>query len=357
MSNENTMPIKVGITHGDFNGIGYEIIMKTLMEHDLLELCTPVVYGLHKVATAHRKALQIQDFNFFGITEAAKAAKHQANFISISEKEINVTFGESTAEAGEYAVKALELAMNDLQAGKIDVLVTAPINKLNVQSDKFQFPGHTEYLAQKTNTKDFLMLLVSGDLRVGVVSGHVPIQSLSNQIKKDKIVQKIRIMHQSLIKDFGIRKPKIAVLGLNPHAGDGGLIGKEEIEEILPAINEVEKDGILAFGPYSADGFFGSATYRKFDGILAMYHDQGLIPFKTLAFNHGVNFTAGLPIVRTSPDHGTGYDIAGKNKASEDSLREAIFMAIDIFRKRKEFAELSSNPLKITKVSHNDYER
>lgn len=357
MSIDHSIPIKVGITHGDYNGIGYEVILKALSEHGMLELCTPIVFGAHKAATFYRKQLELNEFSFFGISDTSKAAKHQANFLSLTEKEVNVEPGKSTKEAGELAVKALDAALNDLLQKKIDVLVTAPINKQNVQSDTFTFAGHTEYLASKTKSSDHLMLLVSGDLRVGVVTGHVPVSELAQKITTEKILSKIKIMHQSLVKDFGIRKPKIAVLGLNPHAGDNGLIGNEEQNIIIPALKEAEKAGILAMGPYSADGFFGSAAYRKFDGILAMYHDQGLIPFKTLAFNHGVNYTAGLPIVRTSPDHGTGYDIAGKNLASPESLREAIFLAIDIYRKRKEYELLTANPLPVSKFSQSDMER
>lgn len=347
--------IKVGITQGDHNGISYEVIMKTFMDHGMMELCTPIVYGAHKAASFWRKQLNIQDFNFYGIPDADKAVKHHCNFLSIFDGEVNVEPGVLSKEAGEIAFKSLEKAVADLITGKIDVLVTAPINKKSIQNEAFKHPGHTEYLAEKTNSKDYLMLLISDELRIGTLTGHLPVSKVSSAINGDKIFSKLQLLHKSLITDFGVRKPKIAVLGLNPHAGDDGLIGKEEQDIILPAIQKAKEANILAFGPYSADGFFGSATFRQFDAVLAMYHDQGLIPFKTLAFHHGVNFTAGLPVVRTSPDHGTGFDIAGKNIASADSLREAIFKGIDIFRKREEYAEISANPLKFSKKDRERY--
>lgn len=340
-------PIRVGITHGDFNGIGYEVIMKTFMEHGMLELCTPIVYGSHKAATAQRRLLGIQEFSFFGIHETEKAARHHCNLLSIDDSDISFEPGRSTSEAGRLAVKALQRAMDDLLAGKIDVLVTAPINKQNVQSPGFTFAGHTEYLADRCGVKDFLMLLVSGDLRVGTVTGHIPLQEVAAVLSTEKILAKLRVMNRSLLQDFGIRKPRIAVLGLNPHAGDSGLIGKEEETIIGPAILQAGDEGIFAMGPYAADGYFGGDTWKKFDGVLAMYHDQGLIPFKTIAFHQGVNFTAGLPVVRTSPDHGTAYDITGKNIADPSSLREAIYVATGIFRNRKLYREIASNPLQV----------
>lgn len=339
--------VRVGITQGDFNGIGYEIIMKTFMDHGMLELCTPIVYGVHKAATQHRKFLEKNEFNFFGIHDATKAAKHHCNFINLTDIDVGLDFGKATPAAGAWAVKSLQRAMEDLQAGLIDVLVTAPFNKSTVQGPDFNFPGHTEFLAERTNSKDYLMLLVSENLRVGTVTGHVPIQQVAGLLSTEKILSKLKVMNQSLLQDFGIRKPRIAVLGLNPHAGDSGLIGNEENQIIIPAINQANNEGILAFGPYSADGFFGSGTWKKFDAVMAMYHDQGLVPFKSIAFHHGVNFTAGLPVIRTSPDHGTGYDIAGKDLASPDSFREAIYTAIDIFRNRKQYQEMSSNPLQV----------
>jgi len=338
--------VRVGITQGDFNGISYEVIMKTFMDHAMLELCTPVVYGIHKAATHHRKQLGITDFNFFGISDASKAAKNHCNFINITDVEVGLEIGTASPASGAWAVKSLTRVMEDLQAGLIDVIVTAPFNKSNVQGPDFNFPGHTEYLAHKTGTSNYLMLLVSENLRVGTVTGHIPIQEVAAALSVEKVLSKLRVMSQSLLQDFGIRTPRIAVLGLNPHAGDGGLLGKEEDSIIAPAIRKANEEGIKAFGPYSADGFFGNSTWQKFDGVMAMYHDQGLIPFKSIAFHHGVNFTAGLPIIRTSPDHGTAYDIAGKNLASPDSFRESVYAAIDIYRNRKMHEEMSADPLK-----------
>jgi len=271
--------------------------------------------------------------------------------INCWEEDVRIELGLSTPSGGKYAFLSLERALDDLIAGKTDAMVTAPINKHNIQSDDFQFAGHTEYIQAKTGAEDSLMFLVSEDIRVGVVTGHIPVNEVAEKISKEKILSKLAIMSQSLKKDFWIQKPKIAVLGLNPHAGDEGLIGKEELEIITPAIAEANTQGIFAFGPYAADGFFAAHTYSQFDAVLAMYHDQGLIPFKQIAFHNGVNFTAGLPVVRTSPDHGTGYDIAGKNLASANSFREALFTAIKIVERRRESLELSSNPLKLSKFS------
>lgn len=341
----------VGITHGDINGIGYEIIIKSLLDPTILELFTPVVYGSGKAASYHRKTLGINDFSFNIINNAEQLNPKQSNLVNCIEGEPAIELGKATAEGGKAAVRALEVATADLQAGKIDVLVTAPFNKKNIQSDNFKHPGHTEFLAEKAGVKDYLMLLVSDALRVGTVTGHVPLKDVSAQLSVEKIVSKIKVLNRSLQYDFGIRKPKIAVLGLNPHAGDDGLLGAEEQNIIKPAVDAATSQGIVAMGPYGADGFFGSGLYKQFDGILAMYHDQGLIPFKTLAFHSGVNFTAGLPFVRTSPDHGTGYDIAGKNEASEESLRAAMYLAIDIFRKRIEYQQATANPLPFSKLA------
>lgn len=357
MSDGAEQLVKVGITQGDFNGIGYEVIMKTFMDHGMLELCTPIVYGVHKAASHHRKLLEMNDFNFFGISDASKAAKHHCNFVNLTEVDVGLDFGTATPAAGAWAVKSLTHAMDDLQAGLIDVLVTAPFNKSNVQGPDFNFPGHTEFLAQRTGAHEHLMLLVSDSLRVGTVTGHVPLQDVAGLLSIEKVLGKLQVMNHSLLQDFGIRKPRIAVLGLNPHAGDNGLIGKEEETIIAPAIKKANDEGMLVFGPYSADGFFGSGTWKKFDGVMAMYHDQGLVPFKSIAFHHGVNFTAGLPIIRTSPDHGTAYDIAGKNIASPDSFREAVYMAIDIFRNRKQYAEMSADPLKVLHRRERERER
>jgi len=338
--------IKVGISHGDINGIGYEIIIKTLMDARMMDLCTPIVYGSPKVAAYHRKALNINNFSFNTISDAEKTNNKRANIIDCFGDDIKVELGKSTDIAGDASFVSLEKTVADLMDNKIQAIVTAPINKKNIQSDKFNFHGHTEYLQEKFGADEVLMLLVSGNLRVGVVVGHTAIKDVPNKITKENIMKKLNLMNDSLKKDFGIRKPKIAILGLNPHAGDDGLLGKEEQEIISPTINEARDKGIMAIGPFAADGFFGSDTYKKFDGILAMYHDQGLAPFKALAFTSGVNFTAGLPIVRTSPAHGTAYEIAGENAASFDSFREALYLAIEIYKNRNSNEILESNALK-----------
>lgn len=338
--------IKIGISIGDVNGIGLEVILKTLAHQSVLDFCTVIVYGHTKVASYHRKALGLGDFNFQVITDAASANPKKANMINCWEEDVKIELGSSTETGGKYALLSLEKATEDLVSGAIDALVTAPINKHNIQSENFQFAGHTEYLQERCGAKDVLMFLVSEEIRVGVVTGHIPVAQIPEKITKEAIVQKLLLINQSLKKDFWIEKPKIAVLGLNPHAGDNGLLGKEEQETIMPAIQTAFDSGVICFGPYPADGFFGSGTYKKFDAVLAMYHDQGLIPFKTISFGHGVNYTAGMKFVRTSPDHGTGYDIAGKNLADPSSFVEAIFAAVDIVRKRREQEALLSNQLR-----------
>ncbi|MCK6650061.1 MAG: 4-hydroxythreonine-4-phosphate dehydrogenase PdxA [Bacteroidia bacterium] len=342
--------IIVGISQGDINGVGLEVIIKTFLEPQMLELCTPVLFGSQKTASAHRKALGIEDFSFNQIKDLSEVNHKRANLINVYEEEVAIEFGKQTEAGGKYAFKSLEAATNALAEGKINVLVTAPINKENIQSAEFKFPGHTEYLDEKFGKGNSLMFLVSDDLRVAVVTGHIPVTRVAQELTTEKILKKIQLLHKSLIQDFAIRKPKIAVLGLNPHAGDNGVIGNEEKNIIIPAIEKAKAEGIVAYGPYPADGFFGNGTYKNFDAILAMYHDQGLIPFKTIAFNNGVNYTAGLSVVRTSPDHGTAYDIAGKGIASEESFRKAIYTAIDIYKTRKQFAELTANPLKINPI-------
>lgn len=338
--------IRVGITTGDINGVGWEVIIKTFSDPTMLELCTPVIFGSNKTAAFHRKALNLEEFNVNVIKEAEQAQDRKINLVNVYEEEVPIEFGVSNANGGKYALKSLEAACDAIQNGKLDVLVTAPINKHNIQSDLFKFPGHTEYLQMRFGQNDSLMFLCSDNLRVGVVTGHVPVGNVAATISIDKIVSKLKIMNASLMRDFEIRKPKIAVLGLNPHAGDNGTIGAEEQTVIIPAINKAKEENILAMGPYAADGFFGSSSYSKFDAVLAMYHDQGLVPFKALSFSEGVNFTAGLSIIRTSPDHGTAYDIAGQNKASENSFRKAVYMAIDIFRRRNGHDAIHANPLK-----------
>lgn len=336
--------IIVGITHGDINGIGYEIILKGLSDPRMIESFTPVVYGSSKVASFYRKALNIENFSFNQIRMATEAHPKRPNIINCIDDEIKVEPGQSTPDAGKASLLAIERAVADLKNGHIDVLVTAPINKNNIQSNSFQFPGHTEYLQEKFGGK-VLMFLISDLMKIGVVTAHIPVSQVPAEITRDNILEKIRIMSKSLFEDFGIRRPKIAVLGLNPHAGDSGLIGKEEIKEIIPALKVARDEKILAMGPYPADGFFGSGSFSSFDAILAMYHDQGLVPFKALAFENGVNYTAGLPVIRTSPAHGTAYGLVNKNQASADSFRKAIFLACDIFNKRKEFRQLTANPL------------
>lgn len=337
--------IRIGISCGDINGIGMEIIIKTLSDPLLQQSFTTVVYGSGKIAGYYRKNMGLNDFSFNIVNSAEEIKMKKANLINLWNEEVVVNMGQSTESGGKYALRSLEAATKDLASGKIDVLVTAPINKHNIQNDRFRFPGHTEYLAKMSNVNDALMFMVSGDLRIGVVTGHIPVSQVSQNISKDKIVRMARIMNQSLMRDFGIRKPKIAVLGLNPHAGDNGLIGDEDRSIIEPAVSALKNEGILAMGPYPADGFFGNGNYKNFDAVLAMYHDQGLIPFKTISFGSGVNYTAGLPIVRTSPDHGTAYDLVGKGTADESSFRNAIYLATDIYLNRKFQKEISANPL------------
>jgi 4-hydroxythreonine-4-phosphate dehydrogenase len=335
-----------GISQGDINGIGYEVIMKALADPTINDICTPIVYGSPKVAAYHRKALNINNFIFNNIRSAEEANPRKANMINCLDDNTRVELGKSTPQGGEAAVLSLEKAVADLLGGKIDVLITAPIDKHNVQSDKFRFNGHTEYLMDKAGPHEALMFMISESMRIGVATGHVPLKNVPEMITVELIVRKLRLMNRSLIQDFGIRKPRIAVLGLNPHAGDNSLLGAEEAEIISPAILKSQKEGIMAFGPFPSDGFFGAGSFNKFDGILAMYHDQGLTPFKALSFDSGVNFTAGLPFIRTSPVHGTAFDLAGKGEAMENSFRQAIYLACDIFRNRQLYAEISKNPLK-----------
>ncbi|MBK6344452.1 MAG: 4-hydroxythreonine-4-phosphate dehydrogenase PdxA [Bacteroidales bacterium] len=347
-TDHDTRPI-VGITHGDINSISYEIIIKAFVDNRIFELLTPVVYGSSKIASYHRKTLNVSDFSFNLIKRADTANPKRANIINIHDQEVKIDLGKSTGIAGELALLALEAATEDLKKNYLDVLVTAPINKKNIQSKDFHFPGHTEYLADKFGVTDYLMLMVSNKLRIGVITGHIPLKEVLNQLNEELILRKIKILNQSLLQDFGIRSPRIAILGLNPHAGDEGLIGQEEAQIIKPAIDKANELGMRVFGPFPADGFFGSSTFTQFDGILAMYHDQGMLPFKALAFDSGVNFTAGLPIVRTSPAHGTAYEIAGKDLASPDSFRAALYLACDIFYNRQEYKTMTENPLQAAK--------
>lgn len=347
--------IIAGISQGDINGIGYEVIIKALMDNDINDICVPIVYGSPKVAAYHRKALNINNFSFNNIRSSEEANHKKANLINCLDDNIRVELGRSTQQGGEAAFISLERAVADLKNGKIDVLITAPIDKKNIQSDKFQFSGHTEYLRSKAETEDVLMFMISESLRIGIATGHVPLSKVPELITVELLMRKIRLINQSLIFDFGIRKPRIAVLGLNPHAGDNSLLGKEEDEVITPAVQQAVKENMLVFGPFPADGFFGAGSFTKFDGILAMYHDQGLAPFKALSFDTGVNFTAGLPFIRTSPVHGTAFQIAGKGEASENSFRQALYLACDIFRNRQLYAEVTKNPLRHQEIDiHTD---
>ncbi len=342
---ENTK-IKIGITQGDINGVGYEVILKTFSDPVMLELCTPVIYGSPKVAAYHRKALDLST-NFSIVNSAADAADNRLSIVNCIEDEVKVEFSKPDTEAGKAALGALERAIEEYKGGLIDVLVTAPINKHTIQSEEFAFPGHTEYIEQKLGDgRKALMILLKNDFRVALVTGHIPVSQIASTLTKELIEEKLAIFNQSLKSDFGISAPRIAVLALNPHAGDDGLLGTEEQSVIIPALQEMSAKGVLCYGPYPADGFMGSGNFAAFDGVLAMYHDQGLAPFKALAMDEGVNFTAGLPVVRTSPAHGTAYDIAGKGIASEDSFRQAVYVAIDVFRNRVRDKELHARPLK-----------
>ncbi len=344
----NEKKIRVGITQGDTNGIGYEVILKALADPMVLELFTPVVYGSSKVAAFHRKACGLQPVQFNSIDNAIQARDGVCNMVELNLDDLKVELGVASEAAGRAAFTSLECAVADLRNGAIDVLVTAPIDKNNIQSDTFHFPGHTEYLESSIGDgASSLMVLFNDRMRVALVTTHLPVSQIASAITKEKIISKIEVLNQSLKQDFAIEYPRIAVLALNPHSGDHGLLGNEEKEIITPAIEEAYNEKkICCFGPYAADGFFGNGSYTKFDGVLAMYHDQGLAPFKTLDMDSGVNFTAGLPFVRTSPDHGTGYDIAGKSVASPASMLAAIYAAIDIYRNRTTYAEIHANPLR-----------
>ena len=338
--------IRVGITQGDMNGIGPETIIRVFSDPAITELFTPVIYSSVKVLQAHRKSMGIDDFGVHVVKAGDPLNPKRVNLVPCFDAEDEVDFGKATETSGRLALKSIDTCIEDLKRGYIDAMVTAPVDKHGVARALPGFTGHTGYIKNKFGANEVLMLLVSNDLRVGLVTEHLPLRDVAAAVTVEKIVAKGKIMAKSLLEDFGIRKPRIAVLGLNPHAGDNGELGSEEKEIILPAVDQLQNAGIQAYGPYPADGFFGSGNWQKFDGVLAMYHDQGLAPFKAVAFSSGVNFTAGLPCVRTSPDHGTAFDIAGKNMASESSLREAIYTAIDVFKKRTNWKEISADPLK-----------
>lgn len=338
--------VRIGITHGDINGINYEVMLRTFADPRICELCTPVVYGSSKVADFYKKdyaELPPVSFNIVGSAAAANPKK--VNLVNCIGGDLTVEPGRSTLEAGQAAVAALQKAAEEYRAGHLDAIVTLPINKANVQSETFSFPGHTEFFTSLFEGSDSLMFMISDGLRVGLVTNHVPVSEVPSLVTKEAILRKLRVMQASLVRDFAATNPKIAILGLNPHIGDGGLIGGEEQAVIIPAMEEGRKEGMYLFGPYSPDGFFSSDAYRKFDAVLAMYHDEGMIPFKVLSGDEGVNFTAGLPLVRTSPAHGVAYDIAGKDEADPASFRSALYAAVDIFRNREIDREINRNPL------------
>lgn len=340
--------IIVGISIGDLNGIGAEVVLKTFEDTRMLELCTPVVFANVKILSFLKKSIDVTT-NLHGIDHLNQMVIGKINVLNLWKEGINLEFGKNDEIVGKYAIKSFVAATKALKEGQIDVLVTAPINKYNIQSEEFAFPGHTDYLGKELEGHA-LMLMVHDKLRVGLLTDHIPVNEVSNHLTEELLTQKIQTIKQTLIQDFGIAKPKIAVLGLNPHCGDNGVIGKEDEEIIRPTIKKMFDSGTMVFGPYASDSFFGSFQYEKYDAVLAMYHDQGLIPFKTLSFGNGVNYTAGLNKVRTSPDHGTAYEIAGKGLANPNSFREAVYLAIDVFHKRNEYQILTENPLKVKQL-------
>ena len=338
--------IKVGISIGDLNGIGLEIIIKTFKDNRMMDFCTPIIFGSSQVASVHRKTLNMQDFSFNTINNFKNINHKKANLLNIWEKNIDITLGKPSTESGQYSLDSIKKATDALKNKEIDVLVTAPINKASIQEKVTSFIGHTEFF-EKNFEGNALMIMISEVMKIAFVTGHVPLNEVKKLITCKSIILKTKQLNTSLTQDFRIRKPKIAILGLNPHAGEDGLLGDEETEHIIPAIKKLKEEGIIVFGPYSADSFFTHKNLKHFDGILSMYHDQGLTAFKTLSFSDGVNYTAGLNVIRTSPVHGTAYEIAGKGIADEKSFREAIFLACEIYKKRTEFNLLNENPLKI----------
>lgn len=344
MSNEQQKPV-IGITCGDLNGIGLELIIKTLSDNRLLDVCTPVVFANNKSLNFYRKGLPDHNFNYANTKELNRLNPKQVNVVNCWEEEVAITPGQLNETGGKYALISLQQAVQALKEGHVQGIVTAPIHKKNIHSENFPHSGHTPYLKAFFNVNDVVMLMVAENMRVGVVTEHVPLADVARHITRENILSKLKIIHTSLQKDFGIDKPRIAVLGLNPHAGDEGLIGNEEETVIRPAIKEA-KHNMMVFGPYSADAFFARGQFERFDAVLAMYHDQGLIPFKSLALGEGTNYTAGLPVVRTSPDHGTAFDIAGKGRADHSSFLAAIFECVEIIRKRLGYADMHRNPLR-----------
>jgi 4-hydroxythreonine-4-phosphate dehydrogenase len=343
--NTENKPV-IGISCGDLNGIGTEIILKIMSDNRILEICTPVIFANNKLINFYRKTLPDVNITFSPLKDASRINHKQVNLFTCWEEDVAITPGQLTDAGGKYAIISLTQAAEALKAGMIDGLVTAPIHKNNTHSATFNFTGHTPYLKHLFGASDVAMLMVAGNMRIGLLTEHVPVKEIAGLVTKEKIMSKLQVMNQSLKKDFGITKPKIAVLGLNPHAGDEGLIGKEDMEIIKPAIKDARQKDIFCFGPYPADAFFARGQYEKFDAVLAMYHDQGLIPFKSLATGEGVNYTAGLNAIRTSPDHGTAFDIAGKGIADELSMRQAIYTCIDIINERQEYSNQRRNPLK-----------
>lgn len=337
--------IIVGISIGDLNGIGSEVVLKTFEDSRMLEFCTPVIFANVKILSFAKKSLDA-GMQLHGIDSLEQIVIGKINVLNVWKESVNIEYGTNDENVGKYAIKSFVAATKALKEGLVDVLVTAPINKYNIQAEDFKFPGHTDYLDQELEG-DALMLMVQDNLRVGLITDHIPVNEVSAHLTEALIKSKILTVKKALIQDFSINKPKIAVLGLNPHAGDGGVIGKEDDEIIRPTIKKMFESGTLVFGPYPADGFFGSNQYEKYDAVIATYHDQGLIPFKTLSFGKGVNYTAGLNKIRTSPDHGTAYEIAGKGLADHNSFKEAVYLAIDIFHSRNEYKVISENPLKI----------
>jgi 4-hydroxythreonine-4-phosphate dehydrogenase len=348
--------VRVGISMGDVNGIGPEVIMKALSDSRILQGCTPIIYGSTKVLAFYKKDMNLDDFSYQSVENADEAKTQKINVINVWSEDLELEVGKVNEQGGKYAFAALEAATQDLASGKVDVIVTAPISKEAMAKSGFEFPGHTEYLANMAGEEEALMLMVSPTLKVGLVTSHIPLKEVTETLTIDRVASKISEFNESLKKDFGIQRPKIAVFGVNPHAGENGKMGSEESEIINPAIKRMRGEDVLAFGPFPADGFFGSSSKSNYDGILAMYHDQGLGAFKALSFHDGVNFTAGLPIIRTSPDHGTAFDIAGQNKAAGDSMRQAIYLAIDVYRNHQFEKMITANPLKISERKRRDYE-
>ena len=344
--------LRIGITQGDVNCIGCELILKSLSDLRMLELFTPVIYSSPKVIAYYRKALSLNNLNTHSVRSAEDSIVDRINVVNCLNDEIRVEMGKSTPHGGEAALSSLNAAVAELKNGHLDALVTAPINKFNIQSEQFRFPGHTEYLQAEFGSDNVLMLMLSGSFRLVILTGHAPLAKVASLITQDKIISALRLINRSMLEDFNINRPRIAILSLNPHAGDNGLLGQEEQTTIIPAIETMKNEGILVFGPYPSDGFFGTDKYRAFDVILAMYHDQGMTAFKTLCFENGVNFTAGLPVVRTAPAHGTAYELVCKDTASLDPFRQALYTACDIAVNRQQYHAVKQNAMKEVELKY-----